>query len=137
MNVFLWNARARNTNVEATLNHQFPAQVLEFVNNARLQGITFIYDLGNIGDEAMAQLSLRLTPQLAHRHEPIVRESHFGNDLYIMSSRPARREALGRFPLVSAECSSSDHLSERSRSVDVFFSVERARARGTPASKRR
>ena len=28
MNVFLWNARARNTQVEATLNHPFPAQVL-------------------------------------------------------------------------------------------------------------
>ena len=29
MNVFLWNARARNGHVEATLNHPFPAQVLE------------------------------------------------------------------------------------------------------------
>ena len=27
MNVFLWNARARNIHVEATLNHPFPAQV--------------------------------------------------------------------------------------------------------------
>ena len=27
MNVFLWNARARNGHVEATLNHPFPAQV--------------------------------------------------------------------------------------------------------------
>ena len=27
MDVFLWNARARNTHVEATLNHPFPAQV--------------------------------------------------------------------------------------------------------------
>ena len=27
MKVFLWNARARNTHVEATLNHPFPAQV--------------------------------------------------------------------------------------------------------------
>ena len=26
MNVFLWNARPRNTHVEATLNHPFPAQ---------------------------------------------------------------------------------------------------------------
>ena len=26
VNVFLWNARARNTHVEATLNHPFPAQ---------------------------------------------------------------------------------------------------------------
>ena len=26
MNVFLWNARARNGHVEATLNHPFPAQ---------------------------------------------------------------------------------------------------------------
>ena len=29
MNVFLWNARARNGHVEATLNHPFPAQVTE------------------------------------------------------------------------------------------------------------
>ena len=28
MNVFLWNARARNGHVEATLNHPFPAQVM-------------------------------------------------------------------------------------------------------------
>ena len=28
MNVFLWNARARNGHVEATLNHPFPAQAL-------------------------------------------------------------------------------------------------------------
>ena len=48
------------------------AEVLESINTARLQGITFIYDLGNVGDEATAQLSLRLTPQLAHRHEPVV-----------------------------------------------------------------
>ena len=34
---------------------------------------------------------------------------------------------LGRFPLVLANSWTSDHLSERSRSVDVFFS-ERARA---------
>jgi len=34
---------------------------------------------------------------------------------------------LGRFPLVSADFWTSDHLSERSRSVDAFFS-ERARA---------
>ena len=30
MNVFLWNARARNTHVEATLNHPFPAQVTRY-----------------------------------------------------------------------------------------------------------
>ena len=34
---------------------------------------------------------------------------------------------FGRCPLVSADFSTSDHLSERSRSVDVFF-LERARA---------
>jgi hypothetical protein len=35
--------------------------------------------------------------------------------------------SLGRFPLVSADFWTSDHLSERSRSVDAFF-LERARA---------
>ena len=34
---------------------------------------------------------------------------------------------LGRFPLVSADFWTSDHLSERSRSMDAFY-AERARA---------
>ena len=41
---------------------------------------------------------------------------------------------LGRFPLVSADFWTSDHLSERSRSVDAFFGT---RARGTLMLKRR
>jgi hypothetical protein len=41
---------------------------------------------------------------------------------------------LGRFPLVSADFWTSDHLSERSRSVDVFSGT---RARGTLTLKRR
>ena len=41
---------------------------------------------------------------------------------------------LGRFPLVSADFWTSDHLSERSRSVDVVFVT---RARGTLTLKRR
>jgi hypothetical protein len=41
---------------------------------------------------------------------------------------------LGRFPLVSANFWTSDHLSERSRRVDVFPGT---RARGTPTLKRR
>ena len=40
---------------------------------------------------------------------------------------------LGRFPLVSADLWTSDHLSERSRSVDAFFGK---RARGTLMLKR-
>ena len=36
--------------------------------------------------------------------------------------------SLSRFPLVSADCWTSDHLSERSRSADAFFGT---RARGT------
>ena len=34
MNVFLWNARARNGDVEATLNHPFPAQVFTASHHA-------------------------------------------------------------------------------------------------------
>ena len=34
MNVFLWNARPRNTHVEATLNHPFPAQVIDAKGHA-------------------------------------------------------------------------------------------------------
>jgi hypothetical protein len=41
---------------------------------------------------------------------------------------------LGRFPLVSADSWTSDHLSERSRSVDAFSGT---RARGTLTLKRR
>ena len=41
---------------------------------------------------------------------------------------------LGRFPLVSADSWTSDHLSERSRSVDAF---SRTGARGTLTLKRR
>ena len=41
---------------------------------------------------------------------------------------------LGRFPLVSADFWTSDHLSERSRSVDVFSVT---RTRGTLTLKRR
>ncbi|KAH8088663.1 hypothetical protein JL720_6613 [Aureococcus anophagefferens] len=41
---------------------------------------------------------------------------------------------LGRFPLVSADFWTSDHLSERSRSADAFFGT---RARGTLTLKRR
>ena len=41
---------------------------------------------------------------------------------------------LGRFPLVLADLWTSDHLSERSRSMDV---VSRTRARGTAKFKRR
>ena len=41
---------------------------------------------------------------------------------------------LGRFPLVSADIWTSDHLSERSRSVDAFSGT---RARGTLTLKRR
>ena len=39
----------------------------------------------------------------------------------------SNRSSLGRFPLVSADSSTSDRLSERSRSVGVLF-LERARA---------
>ena len=42
--------------------------------------------------------------------------------------------SLGRFPLVSADFWTSDHLSERSRSVDAFSGT---RARGTLTLKRR
>jgi len=42
--------------------------------------------------------------------------------------------SLGRFPLVSADFWTSDHLSERSRSVDAFSG---SRARGTPKLERR
>ena len=46
----------------------------------------------------------------------------------------SKRSDLGRFPLVSADVSTSDHLSERSRSVTV---VSGTRARGTPTLERR
>ena len=62
---------------------------------------------------------------------------------WIMASHRAGQESeipnfkgsfLGRFPLVSADFWTSDHLSERSRSVDAFVGT---RARGTLTLKRR
>ena len=48
--------------------------------------------------------------------------------------RAGKGSSLGRFPLVSADFWTSDHLSERSRSMDAFSG---ARARGTLTLKRR
>ena len=95
------------------------AEVLESINTARLQGITFIYDLGNVGDEATAQLSLRLTPQLAHRHEPVVRENHFGNDLYIMSS--GRGDALFHDAAVGEALSCDPNVIVRTYETGDYF----------------
>ncbi|KAJ8609549.1 hypothetical protein CTAYLR_006017, partial [Chrysophaeum taylorii] len=61
------------------------AEVMQYINNSKLKGMRFVRDLNNIGEEAMAQLSLRLTPQMASRGEPIIKEHQFGKDLYILS----------------------------------------------------
>ena len=46
MDVFLWNARARNGHVEATLNHPFPAQVDDKIKAAGFhEGATY-FELG-------------------------------------------------------------------------------------------
>ena len=41
MNVFLWNARARNGHVEATSNHPFPAQVADVRATGLMIGVEF------------------------------------------------------------------------------------------------
>jgi hypothetical protein len=61
---------------------------------------------------------------------------------YVVNARAAKESEipnfkgsfLGRFPLVSADFWTSDHLSERSRRVDAFSGT---RARGTLTLKRR
>ena len=50
MNVFLWNERARNGHVEATLNHPFPAQVAEY--EATREGD--VYELTDSDDDGLA-----------------------------------------------------------------------------------
>ena len=76
-------------------------------------------------------------------YEPSVDTSvTFELDLALVTDRAAKESEipnfkgsyLGRFPLVSADSWTSDHLSERSRSVDVFSVT---RARGTLTLKRR
>jgi hypothetical protein len=59
----------------------------------------------------------------------------FGGDGAAPGRKRVRNsQLLGRFPLVSADFWTSDHLLERSRSVDAFFGT---RARGTLTLKRR
>lgn len=63
------------------------AEVMQYINNEKLRNMRFTADLGrDFGDETMAQLSLRLTPQMASRGEPIIKEHQFGNETYILSS---------------------------------------------------
>lgn len=60
------------------------AEVMQYINNSKLTGIKFALDL-DISREAMAQLSLRLVPQMASMGEPIVKANQFGKDMYILS----------------------------------------------------
>ena len=73
-------------------------------------------------------LDLTLQPLMAKKPKVVLRaakESEIPN---------FKGSYLGRFPLVSADFWTSDHLSERSRSVDAFSGT---RARGTLTLKRR
>jgi hypothetical protein len=68
--------------------------------------------------------------------------AEFAADVVVVDARAGKESeipnfkgsSLGRFPLVSADFWTSDHLSERSRSVDAFPGT---RARGTLTLKRR
>ena len=65
------------------------AEVMQYINNAKLKGMIFTRALGDVGDEAVAQLSLRLTPQMATHGEPVIKENQFGKDFYILSNGQA------------------------------------------------
>ena len=138
MNVFLWNARARNTHVEATLNHPFPAQAKKRWDE------TVAWRADGNRPEAV-----QFTPQpnfdvikASHKHFFHKRDKLGHLCSYEVIDRAGKGceipnfkgSYLGRFPLVLADFSTSDHLSERSRSVNV---VSGTRARGTPTLKRR
>ena len=132
---FFRNARARNTHVEATLNLSCPAQV--FTHNfihADLHPGNVLVDV----DDDRVRVGL-LDAGLAYE---VTNHKSFLNVVYHLMMREGSQAGvragqeseipnfkgsyLGRFPLVSADFWTSDHLSERSRSVDAF--PERARA---------
>ena len=64
MNVFLWNTRARNGHVEATLNHPFPAQVAELRDAyERTGGVSdYFLDFKNAVDLSGYAVQLALVP---------------------------------------------------------------------------
>ena len=58
MNVFLWDARARNGHVEATLNHPFPAQACD-VGDTSAKSLTFAVNASTL--EALILAKNRIT----------------------------------------------------------------------------
>ena len=66
MNVFLWNVRARNGHVEATLNHPFPAQAARdesFREHAsRLCGLALLAAASSVLLLGLAALGLVAAP---------------------------------------------------------------------------
>ena len=136
MNVFFWNARARNGHVEATLNHPFPAQVLLVnVPEPEFEGQTKT----RLGSPGVRQDVLRV--EYAMGLQFAVEALNLGGRVLVTCGAGQESEIpnfkasyLGRFPLVLADFWTSDHLSERSRSVDAFSGT---RARGTLTLKRR
>ena len=87
------------------------------------------------GGLSMAQLMQRVLPVLsgiaAAREDPLEVAGRAAKESEIPNFKGSD---LGHFPLVSADFWTSDHLSERSRSVDAFSGT---RARGTLTLKRR
>jgi hypothetical protein len=72
--------------------------------------------------------------RLADEHATVVKLADYERQLEVRLAAGKESESpnfkgsdLGRFPLVSADLWTSDHLSERSRSVDAFFWNARAR----------
>ena len=126
MDVFLRNARARNCQVEATLNHPLAAQAANHVT-------VVLVGASRTGKTLMAQTyahgsaALRPPPTLGVERHVAAMPVELGGNAKLPELRVWDRAGkgceipnfkgsyLGRFPLVLADFSTSDHLSERSR----------------------
>jgi trehalose 6-phosphate synthase/phosphatase len=127
------------------------AQLRSFYERSRRRLLVFEYD-GTLAPHASLPQLAQPPPALAATLAQLCADPH--NTVYVLSGRspsdldewlagqdkrakfPTSKAHISvvRFPLVSADFWTSDHLSERSRSVDAFSGT---RARGTLMLKRR
>ena len=101
--------------------------------------VVFLFNVVAYSSEKSVKERFVLRSALAHEHNHDVRLSLLSEDVSSGAAQESeipsfKGSDLGHFPLVSADFWTSDHLSERSRSVDAYFGT---RARGTLTLKRR
>ena len=91
MNVFLWNARARNGHVEATLNHPFPAQafVQSYVGSDELDRD------GVLNGVCLCAAALRWRSALGYDDAGSLHEGEFAAFVAYALANPTNFVALG------------------------------------------